>query len=87
MKFSAVLLVSILGTSAAFLAPATTTVSRRSATRLRAATLEAPPAEEEQTDSTAATAAANEVPASTAEKDWPVNPNSNFVKDSDRILP
>ncbi len=85
MKFSSVLLVSILGTSAAFLAPATTTVSRRSATRLRAATLEAPPAEEEQTDSTAS--ATNEVPASTAEKDWPVNPTSNFVKDSDRILP
>ena len=84
MKFSSVLLVSILGTTAAFLAPATTTVSRRSATRLRAATLEAPPAEEEQTDSTVA---ANEVPASAAEKDWPVNPTSNFVKDSDRILP
>lgn len=98
MKFSAVLLATLLGSTAAFAPvhhrPAASAASTATANSvIRAATLEAPPAEEEQqtedndaaiTEAQTPVAAGTNV-AAVVEKDWPVE--SNFVKDSDRILP
>ncbi|KAL3767875.1 hypothetical protein ACHAWU_000548 [Discostella pseudostelligera] len=83
MKFSAVLLATVFGSAAAF-APASSQPAASVA--LRAATLEAPSEADEEVvatpqESTAAATAMN------VEKDWPIDPASNFVKDSDRILP
>jgi hypothetical protein len=82
MKFSAVLLATVFGSAAAF-APS---ASRSASITLRAATLEAPSEADEviATPQEPAAAAAMNVEN---EKDWPIDPASNFVKDSDRILP